>query len=406
MRLLFVADGRSPTALNWLKYWIESGHETHLVSTYPCAPVIGLSSLHIVPVAFGRAGKRQAGPGESFQLKPWSVGSSRDYFRRLRYFLGPLTLPAHRKQFLRLVNEINPDLVHALRIPFEGMLAGSSPLRLPLVVSIWGNDLTLHASGSPFMARLTRQTLERADGLVADTQRDIRLGSEWGFSGSKPNLVVPGGGGVRTEKIDEARQTTSLETLPASLPDAPIVVNPRGQRPGSLRQDMFFQSIPHVLAKFPNAVFICPSLIDDIESRRWVDSLGISSSTWLWPHLDQSHLWALLGKAQVYVSPSLHDGMPNSLLEAMASGCFPVVGNIESMREWIEPGVNGELVDAGSALALAGGIIKALEMPSYRSTARNKNALIIAERAEYRHCMAMVEAFYERILVGKGAGAS
>ena len=46
MRLLFVADGRSPTALSWMRHWVESGHETHLVSTYPCDPPPGLASFH------------------------------------------------------------------------------------------------------------------------------------------------------------------------------------------------------------------------------------------------------------------------------------------------------------------------------------------------------------------------
>ena len=36
---------------------------------------------------------------------------------------------------------------------------------------------------------------------------------------------------------------------------------------------------------------------------------------------------------------------PEAILEAMALGCFPIAGDIESVREWITPGVNGILVD-------------------------------------------------------------
>jgi len=406
MRLLFVADGRSPTTLNWMHYWIEGGHETHLVSTYPCIPPAGLASFHVLPVAFSQlAGRGDLAMGNNAH-RPLMMRSLRGPFLRMRYYLGPLSLPVYRKRFLRRVYEIQPDLVHALRIPFEGMLAKILPPQIPLVISIWGNDITLHAKGSFLMVRQTRQTLQRADGLIADTNRDIRLGGEWGFSNAKPHLVVPGGGGIHMDRIDESDLFTNIETLPERLPDAPIVVNPRGQRPGSLRQDVFFQAIPLVLERIPQAVFICPSLADDIDSGRWVKSLGIGSNTKLWPRLDRPHLWALLRRAQVFVSPSLHDGTPNSLLEAMACGCLPVVGDIESMREWIQPDVNGLLVDANSPLSLANGIIKALETPSLLETARNKNALIIAERAEYGHCMAMVEAVYGRILAKKGFNAS
>jgi glycosyltransferase involved in cell wall biosynthesis len=53
--------------------------------------------------------------------------------------------------------------------------------------------------------------------------------------------------------------------------------------------------------------------------------------------------------AQIVVSPSIHDGTPNSLLEAMACGCFPVAGDLESIREWITHGQNGLLFDANDA---------------------------------------------------------
>ncbi len=116
----------------------------------------------------------------------------------MRYVPGPLSLPPYQTRFRNMVEEIHPDLVHALRIPFEGMLAAAHLTGIPLVVSIWGNDITLHAHGSFFMASLTRRTLRRADGLIADASRDIRLGQEWGFAPDKPTLVVPGAGGIRS----------------------------------------------------------------------------------------------------------------------------------------------------------------------------------------------------------------
>ena len=399
MRLLFVADGRSPTALSWLGYWIEAGHETHLVSTFPCDPPPGLASFHIIPAAFGgMAGGQGRNPGGSAPRRGW-VGHFRGLLRPLRYVLGPLSLAPHQRRFLRLVDEIRPELVHALRIPFEGMLASVTPPGIPLVVSIWGNDLTLHARGSFLMAGLTRRTLRRADGLMADARRDIRLGGEWGFAPGKPGLVVPGAGGIRIEEIEAG---AGSEALPEELPDAPIVFNPRGQRPGSLRQDVFFQSIPLVLEKVPQALFLCPNLAGDLEAEHWVDALGIRPNTKLWPRLGRGKMLRLFKQAQVFVSPSIHDGTPNSLLEAMACGCFPVVGDIESMQEWVTPGVNGLLVDATSARLLADGIIAALENPALRARAKKENARIIAGRAAYGRCMAMAEAFYMKCIRGEG----
>jgi glycosyltransferase involved in cell wall biosynthesis len=399
MRLLFIADGRSPTALSWLQYWIETGHQTHLASTFPCDPPPGLASFFILPVAFGKMARRNRNNLIVSAHNHRLVERFRDQLRLLRYVFGPLSLPAYQLSFHKLVKKIHPDLIHALRIPFEGMLASSTPAEFPLVVSIWGNDISLHAHGSLLMGFFTRQTLRRANGLISDTRRDIRLGQEWGFEINRPTLVVPGGGGIR---FDEIGFSSPIVRLPEELPDVPIVVNPRGQRPGSLRQDVFFQSIPLVLEKFPQALFICPPLAGDKESEYWVDVMGIGSNTKLWPHLDRDQMWVLFKKAQVYVSPSIHDGTPNSLLEAIACGCFPVVGNIESIQEWIISGVNGLLIDANSPRALADGIISALEQSALRLAAKNKNAQIIAERADFQHCMALTEAFYSKIAKGCG----
>jgi glycosyltransferase involved in cell wall biosynthesis len=205
---------------------------------------------------------------------------------------------------------------------------------------------------------------------------------------------VPGSGGVR---LNETEIGSGSENLPEELPKGPIIVNPRGQRPGSLRQDIFFQAIPMVVDKIPQAVFVCPSLEGDTESEHWVDTLGVRSNTKLWPRLNQAQLWTLFNKSQVFVSPSVHDGTPNSLLETMACGCFPVVGNIESMREWVQTGVNGILVDATDAHSIANGIVQAINQPALRKEAAKYNATLIEERAAYAPNMARVEEFYKSL---------
>lgn len=392
MRILFVADGRSPIAGSWLRHWIERGDEVHLVTTFPGERLPGLDSFHILPVAFGGMGTGgAAGPAApAFGLRQ----RLRGLLRPLRYWIGPLSLPYYQKRFASLVSEIHPDLVHSLRIPFEGMLAEATPAGVPLLVSIWGNDLTLHAQGSPFMKTWTKRTLSRAQGLIADADRDLRLGREWGFSG--PALVVPGGGGIHLDQIHAG--LAGPGALPETIPEgAALVVNPRGSRPGSLRNDSFFQAIPRVLERFPQAFFICPGMAGEADSVRWVARLNITERTRLWPRLSQSQLWALFHRTQVYVSPSLHDGTPNSLLEAMACGCFPVVGDVESLREWITPGVNGLLVDARRPQALAEAIITALSDSGFQQRAAQENARLIAKRAEYGRCMAQADALYQKI---------
>lgn len=397
LHILLVADGRSPIARRWIGSLLAAGERVTLCSTFACAPIAGLESLHILPVAFaGLAGSQSANTRPNAGSRRL-VSRFRPLFLGARYWLGPLSLNAYGKPFRKLLAACQPDLVHALRIPFEGMLAAATPPSLPLVVSIWGNDLTLHAQGSRWMAAATRRTLQRADALVADAARDLRLAAAWGFDPQKPRLLVPGGGGIDLAEIQALRERAhpSTEIIPAGVP---LVVNPRGFRPGSLRNDVFFQSIPLVLERQPEIHFVCPSMAGQPEAIEWIERLKIGPAVHLLPTLPQAQLWELFLRADVFISPSAHDGTPNSLLEAMACGCLPIVGDIESMREWITPGINGLLVDANQAQTLAEAVLLALENPALRAEAARSNRQIITNRADVNQVRAQVVEFYQSML--------
>ena len=71
--------------------------------------------------------------------------------------------------------------------------------KIPLLISVWGNDFTLHAKSTRVMDRYTRQTLQICDGLHTDCMRDLNLAIEYGFPSNKPKIVLPGGGGVKLD---------------------------------------------------------------------------------------------------------------------------------------------------------------------------------------------------------------
>ena len=57
--------------------------------------------------------------------------------------------------------------------------------------------------------------------------------------------------------------------------------------------------------------------------------------------------------ADIYVTASLSEGMPNALLEAMAAGLVPVCSDIAGHREVVRPDVTGLLFEPRNAAALA-----------------------------------------------------
>ena len=138
------------------------------------------------------------------------------------------------------------------------------------------------------MAIAIHKVLRRADALFADTQRDIQLGKGWGLHKEAKIMVIPGAGGITMEKLDVENLDPDL---PEALPPGPIIVNPRGNRPGSLRQDIFFQAIKYFTQSETNGVFICPSLQGDVQYQKLITKLDIQERVYLWPKLTQKQLW-------------------------------------------------------------------------------------------------------------------
>ncbi len=380
MKILYVADGRSPIAQNWIRHFVERGDEVYLASTFACSLDFPVKELEITPVAFSSVKKVTQRPG---------TGSARTVGLRtaIRQWFGPFTIRRAADRLRGYIERVQPDLVHAMRIPYEGMMSADAYTGAPLIVSVWGNDFTLHAPSTSFMEHYTHWTMQVADALHSDCHRDIRLAYKWGFKQEKPSLVAPGNGGIRTDVF-----------YPPEKPvEEPIIINPRGFRP-YVRNDTFFQAVALVLKKFPNAKFIFALMAGEPQAEQWIQELEIGHAVELLPPLAHPQMADVFRRAQIVASPSIHDGTPNSLLEGIACGCFPVAGDLESIREWITPNENGLLFDSNDAGSIANTICSAIENKNLRHKSAGLNKKIISTRAEYRMNMKRAEEFYKNFV--------
>jgi glycosyltransferase involved in cell wall biosynthesis len=413
LKLCFVADGRSVIAKNWIRYFVEQGHEVHLISTFPCDPANPpVASLHVASLDFSAHARAANIGGNAGGLT--THGSP--FFSRLRGsllwktlaklrdLLNPFAVAIQQRKVRRIVRQLNPDLVHAMRIPFEGILAARAleGEKFPLLISVWGNDFTLFAKDSPEIARLTRRAMARADALHPDCERDLHLAREYGLDKSKPSAILPGNGGVRTDVFHPGIPGSDAAdadfrrrwNIPLGVP---VVINPRGVKP-YIRTDTFFQAIPLVLAENPNVFFLGAMMEGNSVAESWISRLQIQKSFLSLPFVSHDEMAQFFRLATVTVSPADHDGTPNTLLEAMSCGTFPVAGNIESVREWITSGENGLLFDQSDPVALAQTILQALRDAPLRAKAVPLNQDLIQRRADYQTSMHKAGEFYGQLI--------
>jgi glycosyltransferase involved in cell wall biosynthesis len=394
MRLLFLADARSAIAINWVRWFVERKDEVHWVSSRPAEqPLPGLTSFRILPL-FPELPVGITPPRKSRLLHPAATF--------LRHWLIPFQIGARSRTLEAILKEVQPDLLHAMRIPQEGMAAAHANRTIetgktvPLIVSVWGDDFTFHARSSPMMGRLTRETVARADGLHSDCKRDVRLAYEWGLRIDTKTLVEPGNGGIRSDVFFQGKPDNSLVRKFALPKKAFFILNPRGIR-GVARTDTFFKAIPAIKKQIPNAHFLGLRMAGTEVAETWIRKLGIAADVTLLPALPQEDMARLFRLAPVTLSLTEHDGVPNVLLESMACGSFPVCGDLESIREWIDDGRNGLLVDPGDPAGVADAVIRVCKDSALRSEAARRNKKIITERADWRTVMGRVETFYQAV---------
>jgi len=116
MRLLFVADGRSPIAINWIQYFVERGDQVYLASTFACQPELDLDGLDITSVAFSgtkRPPSSAARPASSRilgLLAPLRVRTA------IRHYLGPLTITRSAKKLRAVIERVMCDMAADLDV--------------------------------------------------------------------------------------------------------------------------------------------------------------------------------------------------------------------------------------------------------------------------------------------------
>jgi glycosyltransferase involved in cell wall biosynthesis len=111
---------------------------------------------------------------------------------------------------------------------------------------------------------------------------------------------------------------------------------------------------------------------DDHELKHSVESLG---------HLSVQERREWLASLDVFVLPSLAEGFPNVLMEAMASGVPVVASAVGAVPHVVESGVEADLVAPGDASALAIALERLLTDPALRQ--RRSDAGLSAVRNRY-----------------------
>ncbi len=120
---------------------------------------------------------------------------------------------------------------------------------------------------------------------------------------------------------------------------------------------------------------------------------------------DRSRLIRYIQYAMVYVLPSYYEGLPTSLLEAMACGLPSIATNVEGNSEVISDGETGLLVPPRNPKSLAEAILKLLDDIELRHKIGANARKHITNNYDWKLVVDRIEAIYSAVTGSKpGSG--
>ncbi|NPV52745.1 MAG: glycosyltransferase family 4 protein [Firmicutes bacterium] len=111
---------------------------------------------------------------------------------------------------------------------------------------------------------------------------------------------------------------------------------------------------------------------------------------------------AILGSLDLFVLPTLSEGMSITILEAMAAGVPVVASDVGGVSEVVTDGATGWLTTPGDAAALAGAMETALSNPDKARAMASRARLEVKENFDLRTMLQRTDRLYRDLLTSKG----
>jgi glycosyltransferase involved in cell wall biosynthesis len=370
MKVVFLADAPYVHTRRWVEHFAHAGFDCEVISFRP-AEIEGVPVHHI-------AGAESLG--------------------KARYLI-------QARRVRRVIQDLEPDLLHALHLTSYGFLGALSGFR-PLVISVWGTDILEAPRLTPFHLWLTRYSLARAD-IITATGLHLATETTRYAPRGKPVTSIPYG-------VDLDRFSPSEPDLRTPSPPA---ARGQGERPhvvigtvvrlspekgvrylieafATLRQ----RYGDHVRLRIAGDTTPTPGGPDRGALEALAAKLGVADAVEFAGWIDHDALPDFLRGLNVFVLPSIYEGFGVAAVEASASGLPVVASNVYGIPDVVRDGRTGLLVPAKDAGALAGALARLIDDPDLRASMGKLGREYVTARYDWKENAGQMERLYTRLL--------
>jgi L-malate glycosyltransferase len=312
-----------------------------------------------------------------YSIAPWTGGTSEAQHRvDMHYAL------------LELARERQYDLMQAFYASITGFptVYAARELNIPSIVSIRGNDIirdVFQHERFPYL----KWALENATQFTAVSQEGLQRARILSARPNKGKVIL---NSIRSEDFSEGTQ--DLYVSRPLIGSLAVFKNKKGL-------EVLLCAFSMLLQHYPTAHLLLAGFIIPGEQQRFdtlVAKYHLSGKITITGRVPQQDALRYLRAMDVFAFTSLHDGCPNTVLEAMLAGLPIVATRAGAVPELIEHGKHGLLVQPGSATDLHDALAKMLDTSTGKQKyGKQVQKRVLAEFAPQRELAAYWEIYQE-----------
>lgn len=324
MKILFVSLP-SIHAIRWIANLEDSNHTIYWFD------VLGRGQLksNVIPLKDQFVGwkqrKRKYIKGEFFLSKNFPL-----FYSKLEPCLQ-ITASEHLE---KIIHQIQPDVVHSFEMqscsyPILKMMNKYPDIKW--IYSCWGSDLFYYTNFNHHKRKI-KKVLKRTDYLFTDCGRDVTLAKELGFKRESLG-VLPGGSGYEIQELVKYREEIENREI----------ISIKGYEHNFGRAINVLKALELIDEEIKDFKIVVYGAHEKVIDYIKKNSLNIKYFNR--HELSHIELLKLMGKSKIHIGNSISDGIPNTLLESIIMGAFPIQSNPgRASEEYIINNINGLLI--------------------------------------------------------------
>ncbi len=306
------------------------------------------------------------------------------YISEFPYFLSLETM----------IKNINPDIIHIYNLPFLTTFQSvkiAKKLSIPSIVHVHGvmgeRGFLFNLAQKIYLFTFGHSIFRNADKIICLTMNNAIDICKFGCSPSKISIIPNG--------VDVKQFHPINGEVPGFLLWCGRFVREKGLK-------YLIEAIKLIVSDKKNQHIKLVLLGDGLLQpmiRGMVKKYHLEKNIIFSNRLRHEEIPTIINKASIYVLPSLQEGMPYVLLEAMACGKAVIGSDISGINDVITHEVNGLLVPPRNAKALNDAILKLLNNKKLREKLGLNARQLMIEKYSWTAIRKKVEKLYDKTIL-------